>query len=103
MAESVIQNPNSNAIRWFNLSRTNITQAMVDNYWTIGNMPALTGYTRKVIGMRSSDNDVLCVRYDLDASTGVVRVYTYNKSGASKTFNLYAIAMYLPDSMVVSN
>lgn len=87
----------SQPILWKSFSRSNVSQASGQNYWTMGTFPPITGYTRFVLDMRPSNNNIIATRWEIN-NNGSLLVYTYNLSTASQTFDLNAYCVYIKSS-----
>lgn len=87
----------SQPILWKTLSRTNVSQASGPNYWTMGAFPAITGYTRFVLDIRPSNNNIVATRWEINASNNLL-VYTYNLSTDIQTFDINAYVAYIKSS-----
>lgn len=80
------------------ISRDSITQNPGENYWTLADTFAgKSGYSRKVLGLFSSDGSVVCTGWYLSNDQIVVR--TFNLSSSQKTFTLTCEAMYIRDDL----
>lgn len=87
----------SRPILWKSISRTNVSQASGPNYWNVGDFPPITGYTRFVLDMRPSNNNIVATRWALN-DQGTLIVYTYNLASTSQTFDLNAYCVYIKSS-----
>ena len=87
----------SRLILWKMNSRTNVTQTATDDYWTVGQFPAKSGYTRYVMQIQLNNRAMVASYYTLESNNDI-RVYTRMLSGTSQTFSIDVICVYLPDA-----
>ena len=80
------------------ISRDSITQNPGENYWTLpDSFPGKSGYSRKVLGLFSSNGSVVCTGWYLSSDQIVVR--TFNMTSSQQTFTITCEALYIRDDL----
>lgn len=86
---------NSNIPKLIIRSRKGITQSTGNDFWTVDDFPQISGYSRQVLSVNPSADNIIVVRTVVGTSN--LEVHTRNIATASVTFDLTCVCAYMPD------